>query len=181
MGLELMPDGVTFKKLNKTQHAALNNYYKRLHDKPLSQDLALPIGLVVAGGIGAIAYVFKDEMIKEFEEQKEALWTWIVNGIKSIPTKSYGWIADQGFEVGTVISGIDLTKPTGEATEVFGEGVNICSQYEYDLINLYQKREDAGFFEKPLYGVGIRQKLKGMKKAGCSKPPFTSQKNWDRV
>ena len=181
MGLELMPDGVTFKKLNKTQHAALNNYYKRLHDKPITQDLALPMGLVILGGIGSIAYIFKDDIKKEFEEQKEALWTWIVNGIKNIPAKTFGWTVEQGFEIGTTISGIDLTKPTGEAAEVFGEGVNICSQYEYDLINLYQQREDASWWEKPLLGVGIRQKLKGMKKAGCSKPPFTSQKNWDRV
>ena len=181
MGLELMPDGKTFKKLNAVQEKAVNRYYRRLHDVPLTQSLALPIGLVVVGGIGAIAYIFKDDIKKEFEEQKEALWTWIVNGIKSIPTKSYGWIADQGFEVGTVISGIDLTKPTGEAVEVYGEGVNICSQYEYDLINLYQKSEDAAWWEKPLLGVGIRQKLKGMKKAGCSKPPFVEQKNWDRV
>ena len=176
-----MPDGKTFKKLNAAQEKAVNNYYKRIHDKPLTETLGLPIGLAVLGGIGAIAYIFKDDIKKEFEEQKEALSTWIVEGLKSVPAKTFSWIADQGFEAGTVISGIDLTKPTGEATEVFGEGVNICSQYEYDLINLYQKREDAGFFEKPIYGVGIRQKLKGMKKAGCSKPPFTSQKNWDRI
>ena len=176
-----MPDGKTFKKLNRTQYTALNNYYRRLHDVPLTQSLALPIGLVVAGGLGGLAYVFKEELIDEFKEQKEALWTWIVEGIKSIPAKTFGWSVEQGFEIGTVISGIDLTKPTGEATEVYGEGVNICSQYEYDLINLYQKSEDAAWWEKPLYGVGIRQKLKGMKKAGCSKPAFVEQKNWDRV
>jgi hypothetical protein len=181
MGLELMPDGKTFKKLNAVQEKAVNRYYRRLHDVPLTQSLALPIGLAVLGGIGAIAYIFKDDIKKEFEEQKEALWVWIVEGIKNIPAKTFGWTVEQGFEIGTVISGVDLTKPTGEATEVFGEGVNVCSQYEYDLINLYQKSEDASFWEKPLYGVGIRQKLKGMKKAGCSRPPFVEQKNWDRV
>jgi len=181
MALTLMPDGKTFKKLNRTQENALNTYYKRIHDKPLSQDLALPIGLIILGGIGAIAYVFKDDIKKEFEEQKEALWTWITEGVKSAPTRLFGWSVEQGFDIGTTISGIDLTKPTGEAAEVYGEGINICSQYEYDLINLYQQQEDASFWEKPLIGVGIRSKLKGMKKAGCSKPSFTSQKNWDRV
>ena len=181
MGLELMPDGKTFKKLNAVQEKAVNRYYRRLHDVPLTQSLALPIGLAVLGGIGAIAYIFKDDIKKEFEEQKEALWVWIVEGIKNIPAKTFGWSVEQGFEIGTTISGIDLTKPTGEAAEVFGEGVNVCSQYEYDLINLYQQREDAAWWEKPLYGVGIRQKLKGMKKADCSKPAFVEQKNWDRV
>ena len=94
MALELMPDGVTFKKLNKTQHAALNNYYKRLHDKPLSQDLALPMGLVILGGIGAMAYIFKDDIKKEFEEQKEALWDWVIGGIKSLPKKAVVATAD---------------------------------------------------------------------------------------
>ena len=181
MALELMPNGVTFKKLNATQYKALNRYYKRLHDRPLSQDLALPIGLVIAGGLGALAYVFKEDIIEEFKEQKKALWTWITEGIKSIPAKTFGWSVEQGFEIGTVISGIDLTKPTGEAETIYGKGIDICSQYEYDLANLYQQSEDASFLERPLYGVGIWSKLKGMKKAGCRKPPFVEQKNWDRV
>jgi len=96
MALELMPDGKTFKKLNAVQEKAVNRYYKRLHDKPLSQDLALPIGLVILGGIGAIAYIFKDDIKKEFEEQKEALWTWIIGGLKNIPAKTFGWSVEQG-------------------------------------------------------------------------------------
>ena len=55
MTLELMPDGKTFKKLNATQEKALKRYYKRAQDKPLIRDLALPVGLAVLGGIGAIA------------------------------------------------------------------------------------------------------------------------------
>ena len=94
MALELMPDGKTFKKLNSTQKKALDTYYKRLHDKPLSQDLALPMGLVILGGIGAMAYIFKDDIKKEFEEQKEALWDWVIGGIKSLPKKAVVATAD---------------------------------------------------------------------------------------
>ena len=57
-----MPDGKTFKKLNAVQEKALKRYYKRAQDKPLIRDLALPIGLAVLGGIGAIAYVLKDKL-----------------------------------------------------------------------------------------------------------------------
>ena len=89
-----MPDGKTFKKLNSTQKKALDTYYKRLHDKPLSQDLALPMGLVILGGIGAMAYIFKDDIKKEFEEQKEALWDWVIGGIKSLPKKAVVATAD---------------------------------------------------------------------------------------
>ena len=94
MALELMPDGVTFKKLNSTQKKALDTYYKRLHDKPITQDLALPMGLVILGGIGAMAYIFKDDIKKEFEEQKEALWDWVIGGIKSLPKKAVVATAD---------------------------------------------------------------------------------------
>ena len=94
MTLELMLDGKTFKKLNSTQKKALDTYYKRLHDKPLSQDLALPMGLVILGGIGAMAYIFKDDIKKEFEEQKEALWDWVIGGIKSLPKKAVVATAD---------------------------------------------------------------------------------------
>ena len=94
MALELMPDGKTFKKLNSTQKKALDTYYKRLHDKPITQDLALPMGLVILGGIGAMAYIFKDDIKKEFEEQKEALWDWVIGGIKSLPKKAVVATAD---------------------------------------------------------------------------------------
>jgi len=180
MGLELMPDGVTFKKLNATQEKAVNRYYKRLHDKPISQDLALPIGLVILGGIGAIAYVFKDELKKEFEDQKEALLTWITKGVKSAPTRLFGWSVAQGFDIGKTLTGIDLSKPSGKAAEVFGNGTNICGQYEYDLIEL-RNRDPFWPWEKVAVGTGIQQKLNGMKKNGCSKPPFIDQDNWDRA
>jgi len=180
MGLELMPDGATFKKLNSTQKKALDTYYKRLHDKPLSQDLALPLGLVILGGIGAMAYIFKDDIKKEFEEQKEALWDWVIGGIKSLPAKTFGWSVEQGFDIGKIITGIDLSKPSGEAAEVFGPDVNICSQYEYDLINL-RNRDPFWPWEKIAVGTAIQQKLSGMKQNGCSRPPFIDEKNWDRA
>ena len=47
MGLELMPDGKTFKKLNAVQEKALKRYYKRTRDKPWQETLGLPI---LAGG-----------------------------------------------------------------------------------------------------------------------------------
>ena len=176
MGLELMPDGKTFKKLNAVQEKALKRYYKRAQDKPLIRDLALPIGLAVLGGIGAIAYVFKGELQKSFEEQEKAFLTWI----KELPTKAGISIFDIGFDIGKTISGIDFTKPSGEAAEVFGPDVNICSQYEYDLINL-RNRDPFWPWEKAAVGLAIREKLVGMKKEGCSKPPFIDQKNWDRA
>ena len=93
MALELMPNG-TFKKLNATQTNALDRYYKRLHNKPITQELALPVGLIILGGIGAMAYIFKDDIKKEFEEQKEALWDWVIGGIKSLPKKAVVATAD---------------------------------------------------------------------------------------
>ena len=90
MALELMPDGKTFKKLNRTQEKAMNRYYKRLHEVPLTQSLSLPIGLAVLGGIGAIAYVFKDEIKKAFDEQEKALFDWF----GELPVAAGGVVAD---------------------------------------------------------------------------------------
>ena len=174
MALQLMPDGKTFKKLNATQEKALNRYYKRLHDKPLTQSLGLPISLAVLGGIGAIAYVFKDELQKAFEEQKEDFFTWI----KGLPAKAGVSLFDIGFDIGKTITVTDLTKPTGEAVEIFGPDVNICTQYEYDIITL-RNRDPFWPWEVTAVGLAIREKLKGMKKEGCSKPPFIDQDNWD--
>ena len=176
MGLELMPDGKTFKKLNATQEKALKRYYKRSQDKPLIQDLSLPIGLAVAGTIGAIAYIFKEKIGEEFDKQKEDFTTWVWK----LPQGILSWSIEQGFDIGKIITGIDLSKPSGEAAEVFGPDVNICSQYEYDLINL-RNRDPCWPWEKIAVGTAIQQKLSGMKKNGCSKPPFIDQKNWNRA
>ena len=176
MALTLMPDGKTFKKLNAAQEKALKNYYNRLHDKPLTETLGVPIGLAVLGGIGALAYIFRDEIKKEFEEQEKAFVDWL----KGLPAKVGVGFFDLGFDIGKTVTGTDLTKPSGEAAEVFGPDVSICSQYEYDLINL-RNRDPFWPWEKAAVGLAIREKLVGMKKEGCSKPPFIDQKNWDRI
>jgi len=176
MALTLMPDGKTFKKLNAVQEKALKNYYNRLHDKPLTETLGIPIGLAVLGGIGALAYIFRDEIKKEFEEQEKAFVDWL----KGLPAKVGVGFFDLGFDIGKTVTGTDLTKPSGEAAEVFGPDVSICSQYEYDLINL-RNRDPFWPWEIAAVGLGIREKLKGMKKEGCSKPPFIDQDNWDRA
>ena len=90
MALELMPDGKTFKKLNRTQEKAMNRYYKRLHEVPLTQSLSLPIGLAVLGGIGAIAYVFKDELKTYLADKEEDVVTWIAG----LPAAGGGVVAD---------------------------------------------------------------------------------------
>ena len=99
MTLELMPDGKTFKKLNATQEKALKRYYKRLHDRPITQELGLPIGLAVLGGIGAIAYVFKDELKTYLANKEEDVVTWI----KGLPAAGGGVVADVIINLGDAI------------------------------------------------------------------------------
>ena len=140
------------------------------------QDLSLPIGLAVLGGIGAFAYVFKGELQKSFEEQEEAFLTWI----KELPKKFGISIFDIGFDIGKAISGIDFTKPSGEAVEVFGPDVNICSQYEYDLINL-RDRDPFWPWEKVAVGLAIREKLVGMKKTVVLNRHLLTKKIRDRA
>ena len=91
MALELMPDGVTFKKLNKTQEKALERYYQRAHGKPLAETVGLPLlagGVVITGAIGAIAYIFRDEIKTTYEEEKEKFFDWFFGGIASLPKKA---------------------------------------------------------------------------------------------
>ena len=67
--LELMPDGETFKKLGAAQSAALERYYKRekdsLLDKTLPPLISTGIPSILAIGLAAAAYVFKDELEEE--------------------------------------------------------------------------------------------------------------------
>ena len=54
------------------------------------QDLSLPIGLAVLGGIGAIAYVFKEELQQYLKDREEDVVTWI----KGLPAAGGGVVAD---------------------------------------------------------------------------------------
>jgi len=196
MGLELMPDGKTFKKLNATQETALKRYYRRARKVSLPQSLALPIGLAVLGGIGAIAYVFKDELKVYLADKEEDIITFI----KGIPVASGGALADGIVYVGDAIFG-----PEGSLALFTGKGLDEPINKEYILLNPDDSPSDyryAGPFSRCqrwaldaddwlardqakdyLTKIGHALTLKGiiknMKGEDCPRPAALTVAQWD--
>ena len=181
MALELMPDGKTFKKLNAVQEKALKRYYKRAQDKPLIQDLSLPIGLAVLGGIGAIAYVFKDELQQYLKDKEEDVVTWI----GGLPRAGGGLVADA--IIGLEGALFPQNPVTPEFIEVGGRTIgplSRCKRWETDAtewLSVKQSKGDLGPAESVVAALAAARIIKNMKKEDCPKPSAFTQAQWDEV
>ena len=175
MALELMPDGKTFKKLNATQEKALKRYYKRLHDRPITQELGLPIGLAVLGGIGAIAYVFKDELQQYLKDKEEDVITWI----KGLPAAGGGVAADAIINLGDAI--FPANPATPEYISVGGRTVGPltrCKRWEMDATTWLEKVQ-AGNYNTVQAALAAKRIISNMKKEGCSRPLAFTVAQWE--
>lgn len=186
MALELMPDGKTFKKLNATQEKALKRYYKRAQDKPLIQDLSLPIGLAVLGGIGALAYVFKDELQQYLKDKEEDVVEWI----KGLPVAAGGGVADILIKAGDLIFPQNPLNPEfvqlppyaerdGTFTERPPTQFTRCQRWELDAIDVVFLVNEKG--PSTAYALAIARIIKNMKREDCPKPSVITQAQWDDI
>ena len=194
MALELMPDGVTFKKLNKTQATALERYYKRAHDKPLAETVGLPIlagGVVIAGAIGAIAYIFRDEAKTAFEDAKEDFFTWLTALPKKGAIAAGGGLADVIVNLGDALftgEGLDepLTKenvllnPEDSPRDYRYAGpLTRCQRWENDATD-WLARDQAGvpWWLIVPHALVLKGIIKNMKADGCSRPTSITVAQW---
>jgi len=186
MALELMPDGKTFKKLNAVQEKALKRYYKRAQDKPLIRDLALPIGLAVLGGIGAIAYVFKDELQQYLKDKEEDVVTWI----GGLPRAGGGLVADA---IINLEGALFPQNPINPEFVILNEGTpqertvgpfSRCQRWANDAADwktVKQSKGDLGPAESVVAALAAARIIKNMKKEGCPKPSAFTQAQWDDI
>ena len=170
MGLELMPDGVTFKKLNATQEKALKGYYKRLHNRPLTQELGLPIGLAVLGVIGAMAYILKDKLkIPEFE----------IPDAKTLVEGAGGVIGDAIINLRNAIIPPEPVTPeyiTFPDREPIGP-LTRCKRWETDATAWLQKVQ-AGNYNTIQAALAAKIIISNMKKEGCPRPSAFTVAQW---
>jgi len=180
MPITAIPAGIELRKISATQKKALDELLQKQNGMSVL-NTAILVGIpAVIIGLGAAAFLFKDEIKETVKDE----WENIKSFAEGIPAGILTGSIDAGFGLAKEITGIDLEATTGEAAEIFGPDVGICQQYEYDLVSLAQRVDDTPSWNLPAkiaLGVGIRSKLKGMKAAGCPKPPFTPSEDWSRV
>jgi len=171
MPIAAVPQGLELRKISAVQKRALDDLlYKQKETSLTSTALMVGLPTVIIGGV-ALTYLFKDELKEDFENIK--------NYVQELPASTYKAILGEGFDIGKTLTGVDLSAPTPATTGTIFEGKKVCERYEYDLVTLYSK--ETNFVTAPLVGLQIQQKLKGMKRNNCSKPPYVEQKNWDRA
>jgi len=180
MPIAAIPQGVEIRKLSAVQNKALQKLLENQNGSS-TKNTALAVGIpTIALAIGGMAFLFKDEIKEAIKES----WDDIKEFAEGIPAGAFTGAIDAGFALGKEITGVDLEATTGTAAEFFGEGVSLCEQYGYDLVELQQRVDATSKYNVPAIialGIGKRSKLKGMKAAGCSKPPYIDQNDWNRV
>ena len=171
MPLTAIPQGVEIRKLSVAQKRALDELLgKETQGNLLQNAVLVGIPSILVGGI-AFSFLFKDklsELLPKFEDY-----------IEQIPEATYSSIVGQGFDLGKTLTGVDLSAPTEATTGTIFENQTICERYGYDLVTLYAKK--TNLITAPIVGLQIQQKLKGMKRNGCTKPPYVNSKNWNRA
>ena len=145
------------------------------------QDLSLPIGLAVLGGIGAIAYVFKNELQQYLKDKEEDVVTWI----GGLPRAGGGLVADA--IIGLEGALFPQNPVTPEFIEVGGRTIgplSRCKRWETDAtewLSVKQSKGDLGPAESVVAALAAARIIKNMKKEGCPKPSAFTQAQWDEV
>ena len=167
MALELMPDG-TFKKLSKVQSDALNRYYKRENKKDLPSEaglllIAYSLPVILGVGIGAGAFIFRDEIKERIEEAVipsglgvAKLITRFVRGEKNTPTE-----------------------PQTSETTIQGNVLTKCQRYAGDYVS-QNEIHVIPFVGGTLQALAQLNTIQSMKLEGCSKPDVIPQAQWEQ-
>ena len=170
--LELMPDGITFKKLNKAEEEALKRYYKRSRDvesEVLGQIISQGLPLIIATSIAAVAYVFRDDILERAKQEGMDAAEWVGGGLYKYLYSS--WAGAYTTAMGPKRRGED--EITGPAAE------DICTRWEMDAQELVS--DDTFFIAKWNLATKLPLVLKEMHKNGCNKPPWITKENWDKA
>jgi len=179
MPLTAVPQGVEIRKLSAAQKKALDKLLESQNGSS-TKNTALAVGIPsIFLALGGMAFLFKDEIKESIKES----WTDIREFAEGIPAGMFTGTIDAGFALGKEITGVDLTDVSGRPAAA-GIDLTLCEQYLYDLVELQQRVDKTPSWNVvaiTLLGIGKREKLKGMKKAGCSKPPYIDKNDWDRV
>jgi len=175
MALELMPDGLTFKKLTKIQTEALDRFYNRgKKEDRIDTLIQSPIfPSIVFGSVATAALVATWAYLKDLELPSiESFFESAGGGIADITSAVFGADPKSPQFIPSIIPGKE-----GELVEV-----PRCKRWEIDAtewLRLNQATPNKGRTEtifSATYGLSI---IKNMKREGCPKPNAFTQSQWN--
>jgi hypothetical protein len=133
------------------------------------------------GGIGAIAYVFKDELQQYLKDKEEDVVTWI----GGLPRAGGGLVADAIINLEGAL--FPQNPVTPEFIEAGGRTIgplSRCKRWETDAtewLSVKQSKGDLGPTESVIAALAAARIIKNMKKEGCPRPSAFTQAQWDDV
>jgi len=173
--LELMPDGVTFKKLTKAQGAALDRHYKRQRPSLVDDVTPALIGsglpIIVGTVVASIAYIFRDQLKDEALETAGGVGQFINEGIWD--NAVFPLLDAIGARKDPQTPEMVLLNPDANPRDYTYAGpLSRCQRWEADLVD-WEDRKGGGLDRAFI--------LRRMKSEGCEKPGFVEAGEWGRV
>ena len=172
--LELMPDGITFKKLNKAEEEALKRYYKRSDD--IEGRIISQLPIILATSIAAAAYVFRDDIIEKLKEEGVGFFQYYGKKGGLGFAKVLTFIARGSTQ--TVKGGPEIG-PREPEIGPQGETLTRCQRYAADYV------ADNELHTIPFVGTVVQalaqlNTIQKMKKENCAKPSIIPQSQWEQ-
>ena len=173
MPIAAIPQGVEIRKISAVQKRALDDLLGRQKETTLLQTAIPVIGFSLIALGAAYIYIKRDTIKEQLEELEEQARQVVGRGV----TEAFTTFGE------TVTGGaFDPSQPSTQ--QPGGIDLSICEQFNNDLVELRRREDNVGeydYFTKFAIGYNKQAKYQGMKAAGCSKPPFVNQHDWDKA
>ena len=172
MPITAIPKGVELRKITAVQKRALDELItKERGSSALTTAILVGIPSIIAGS-AVLAYVFKDEMKKWFDEQEQK----VKDVVKNVVVTAGETVVETVVEAGNKVFRNDPTTPE----VVQGSTLTRCTRFAVDATDILAQINE-GKIGTTSAAIGILAIAKQMKKEGCSRPSAISQAQWDQA
>ena len=187
MPIAAVPQGVELRKISAPQKRALDDLLNKQKESSILKT-AIPsaVVLIVAGG-GALAYLFKDQILKWADEQKDELWLEVKKKVKEAAVATAGGVVDTVLETVEVVAEQIGFKAQPKTPEYLTIGDRVigplsrCKRWETDAADVLAivQAGQLSAAETIAAAVATTGIAKQMKKEGCNRPSAISLAQWN--
>ena len=187
MPIAAIPQGVELRKISAVQKRALDDLLNKQKESTILKT-AIPsaVVLIVAGG-GALAYLFKDQILKWADEQKDELWLEVKKKVKEAAVATGGGVVDTVLETVEVVADAVGFKAEPKTPEYLTIGDRVigplsrCKRWETDAADVLAIVQAGQLTAAQTIAAAVATTgiAKQMKKEGCARPAAISQAQWD--
>ena len=174
MPITAIPKGLELRKITAVQKRALDELItKERGSSALTTAILVGIPSIIAGS-AVLAYVFKDEMKKWFDEQEQK----VKDVVKEVVVTAGETVVETVVEAGNKIFRNNPTTPE----DAYGQtGLSRCTRWTLDAQENYDRAHAGNLSKTEVIGLATNLKyiILNMKAEGCSRPSSVTQAQWD--